>query len=174
MCAGGCPFLALHDRRESERTMKASDYAKRERFTIGIVEFVQKAKSCGKENCAACPHKGYWYARIPSYFVREGMAREIYLGRGWTDSDLRKKVVPLLLPGRDKSFIALLDQQVTREEIAARMDEAKSIAESKRHVEAEFKRQFHLLEMKEKNNARAIEDAQKRLKVLSKTVANGC
>jgi hypothetical protein len=153
--------------------MKASDYTQREFFDLGIVRLVQKAKNCGKENCVKCPHKGYWYARLPSYFVREGMAREIYLGHEWTDADLRRKVAPLLRPGRDKSFLALIDQQVTREEIAERMDQAKDTAEHKRQVEAEFKRRYHLLEVEEKNNARAIEVAQKRLKALGKTVRAG-
>lgn len=153
--------------------MKAIDYADQERFSLGVVGFVQKAKRCGKENCSQCPHKGYWYARIPSYFARDGAAREVYLGRGWTDADLREKVAPLLDEKRRVMFLALLDQQVTREEIAARLTEARKYAEQKRRLEAAFKRDFHQVELQQKNNMRAIEEAQKRLRALGKAAAGG-
>lgn len=150
--------------------MKASDYGKRERFTLGVVELVQKSKNCGKESCEKCPHRGYWYARMPSYFVREGAAREVYLGRAWTDADLRKKVAVLLLPGRDKSFLALLDQQVLREEIACRLDEGASLVKEQHDLQNEMRRRLHLLEVSEKNNQAAIEEYQKRLKKLSEVM----
>lgn len=154
--------------------MNASDYEAKERFTIGVVEFVQKSKNCGKENCSACPHKGYWYARLPLYFVREGAAREVYLGRAWTDGTLRQQVAPLLRAELGKAFVALLDQQVTREEIVQLMDRAKWIEDHKRATEAAYKRDYHLLELQAKNNVKAIEDAQKRLRASGKNGAGGC
>jgi hypothetical protein len=153
--------------------MNASDYVDVERFEIGVVEFVQKAKNCGKENCGACPHKGYWYARLPLYFIRNGAAREVYLGRAWTDGDLRKKVAPLLLPGRDKSFLALVDQIVVKEHIVRLLDEAADHVARRKHLDSEYKRQVHLSEMAVSNTAKALVEARKRLAALGKTAATG-
>jgi len=148
--------------------MNAKGYIDKPRFQLGAVELVQKAKQCGKENCAQCPHKGYWYARIGSYSAKAGRSAEIYLGRDWTDADLRKVVAPLLCDKEAALFVKLLDRQVTQEHIAFLIEKRKDLAVDLARMTNDYKRRVHLLEVDDRNAARTIGECQKRLKAWGK------
>lgn len=115
----------------------------KEDFTIARVEFKEKAKSCGKENCEQCPHGPYWYAYAPSYFTKNGRRLEVYLGPKWDHNDLLKKVAPKLDDNRRDEFEEeiqrILDAERLREIQDARRDIAQNIEQIKRDAEARIK-----------------------------------
>ena len=103
--------------------MNQTQYAKVGRFSVGAVDFVSKAKSCGKENCERCPHAGYWYAYVPEWACSKHKRVEVYCGRKWDSEFLRSTISPLLLPAWRQEFLRI----VTREDAVLRL---RDIAES--------------------------------------------
>ena len=98
--------------------MNSSDF--KEQFDIAGVSIIPKMKSCGKENCGACPHGPFWYVQAPGYWtVAQSNGRmEVYLGRAWGSDDLLEKVAPLLALRVREPFIAWIAGQLDRERVA--------------------------------------------------------
>jgi len=98
--------------------MNSSDF--KEQFDIAGVSIIPKMKSCGKENCGACPHGPFWYVQAPGYWtVAQSNGRmEVYLGRAWGSDDLLEKVAPLLALRVREPFIAWIAGQLDRERLA--------------------------------------------------------
>lgn len=144
--------------------MNASEYKDVERFRVGPVEFISKAKKCGKENCAACPHKGYWYAQIGAYECEKHGRREIYLGRMWAADDLKKKIAPVLREGLRVQFLEMINQQLRREDLARLLDEMHRLESEGKRLQALYKQQIG-------SNQRGVAEVKGRISRLQKVVA---
>lgn len=123
--------------------MDSTQYTDQTELTLGVIVLRSKAKRCGKPNCGQCPHHGYWYAFVPDHSAARHRRAEIYLGRQWTADDLRAKVAPALQVQPRRDFIALLDQHLRQERIAALTAEQQQVTQSikaatARHVQEIF------------------------------------
>ena len=97
--------------------MKSSDYDQPGHARFGGVQLIGKRKGCGKENCSECPHGPFWYAYVHAVESVAGVRTEVYLGRTWTDADLRAKVAVKMVAGARREFLSAVETVVRSERI---------------------------------------------------------
>ena len=138
--------------------MKSSDYAKQGRLRVGPVDLIGKMKGCGKDNCGDCPHGPFWYAYVPALVGLDGCRFEVYLGREWTDGDLRAKVAPKIQPGARREFLQVIDVVVRNERIAWLEREAATVAQSIKDVAARAQKDIAKLRRDEAGIKKELHD----------------
>ena len=123
--------------------MNSNDYAKQSEFTIANITLRQKAKSCGKPNCSACPHGGFWYAFVPAELSSEGRRAEIYLGRFWTHASLtdpKTGIAPKLKPAPRKAFKAVIDHAIDEDALKCLERDWQSVGDELSRLEVDYVR----------------------------------
>jgi hypothetical protein len=116
--------------------VKSSDYAKQGRLRVGPVDLIGKMKACGKANCEGCPHGPFWYGYIPAFDSMDQTRVEVYLGRLWTDADLRTNVAPKMLLTSRREFLLAIETVVCSERIAWLEREEAAVGQSIKDVAA--------------------------------------
>jgi hypothetical protein len=104
--------------------MKSSNYDPPGHARFGGVQLVGKKKGCGKDNCKECPHGPFWYAYIHAAEAVAGVRTEVYLGKAWSEVDLREKVSVKMLPAACRVFLAAIATVIRSERIAYLESEA--------------------------------------------------
>jgi len=107
--------------------MNQNDYKEQKSFSIFPVTFTNKAKSCGK-NCAKCPHPGYWYAVIASYYTHNRASSEVYLGKKWGTKELLERVAPKIETAQQKRFADAIQRIDDEEQLATFISEREQLA----------------------------------------------
>jgi len=116
--------------------VKSSDYEKAGRVKFGPVDLVGKMKGCGKENCGGCPHGPFWYAYIAFPDSATNVRIDVYLGREWTDFDLRQKIAPKMSLNARREFLLAVETVTRLERIAWLEREAATVTQSIKDVAA--------------------------------------
>jgi hypothetical protein len=104
--------------------VKSADYDRYGRVTFAGVELVGKMKGCGKDSCGHCPHGPFWYAYVAASLSLRRSRAEVYLGREWTDAELKERVAPVLAVDARRGFIAAVDAVLRAERIEGLKREA--------------------------------------------------
>lgn len=142
--------------------MKSSDYDQFGRVTLSRVEIIGKKKGCGKSNCAECPHGPFWYAYICAADSVTGARAEVYLGKAWTDGDLREKVAPKIQFGARREFLNALVVIVRAERIAWLEREGAAVAQSIKDTAARAQKDIAKLRRDEAGIKKELHDLRGR------------